>query len=87
MNICCKMQHVYIVCCLHTEEEEDAKDCTKRPRQLHNDGHLEMGRLMDSVWSLDVEVGDRLGVGEDAGGDHEGQHVDCNQENSAHGKC
>ena len=46
-----------------------------------------MGRLMDSVWSLDVEVGDRLGVGEDAGGDHEGQHVDCNQENSAHGKC
>ena len=38
---------------------------------------------MDSVGGLDVEVGDGLGVGEDAGGDHEGEHVDSDQQHGA----
>ena len=35
---------------------------------------------MDCVGGLDVQVGDGLGVRQDTGGDHQGQHVDCNQE-------
>ena len=35
---------------------------------------------MDCVGGLDVQVGDCLGVRQDTGRDHQGQHVDCNQE-------
>ena len=35
---------------------------------------------------LEVEVGHGLGVGQDAGGDHEGQHVHRDQQHRAHGE-
>ena len=43
-----------------------------------------MGRLVHGVRGLHVEVGHGLGVGQDAGGDHEGQHVHCDQQDCAH---
>ena len=66
------------------EEEEDTEDGAEGPGQLHNDGHLEVRRLVDGVGCLNMQVGHGLGVGQDAGGDHEGQHVDCDQEDGAH---
>ena len=39
---------------------------------------------MHGVRGLDVEVGHGLGVGQDAGGDHEGQHVHRDQQHRAH---
>ena len=41
---------------------------------------------MHGVRGLEVEVGHRLGVGQDAGGDHEGQHVHRDQQHRAHGE-
>ena len=45
-----------------------------------------MRRLVHGVRGLEVEVGHRLGVGQDAGGDHEGQHVHRDQQHRAHGE-
>ena len=39
---------------------------------------------MHGVRGLQVEVRHGLGVGQDAGGDHEGQHVHRNQQHCAH---
>ena len=69
-----------------TQEEQNAQDRAEGPGQLDNDGHLDVGRFMHSVGSLEMEVGHGLGVGEDAGGDHEGQHVHRDQEHRAHRK-
>lgn len=41
---------------------------------------------MHGVRGLEVEVGHGLGVGQDAGGDHEGQHVHRDQQHRAHGE-
>ena len=67
-----------------TEEEKDPQDGAEGPRELHNDAHLEVRRLVHGVRGLDVEVGHGLGVGQDAGGDHEGQHVHRDQQHRAH---
>ena len=46
-----------------------------------------MRRFKDCLLGLEVKVGHGLHVGQDAGGDHQGQHVHGNQEDCTHGKC
>ena len=41
---------------------------------------------MHGVRGLQVKVRHGLGVGQDAGGDHQGQHVHRNQQHRAHGE-
>ena len=45
-----------------------------------------MRRLEHCVRTLYVQVGDSLYVGENAGGDHEGQHVHGYEQHGAHGE-
>ena len=45
-----------------------------------------MRRLVHGVRGLQVQVGHGLGVGQDTGGDHQREHVHCDQQHRAHGE-
>lgn len=60
------------------QEEQGADDCGERPGQFYVAVHAFVGRLVDRVEV--VNVADSLKVREDAGADHKGKEVDCNQD-------
>lgn len=59
------------------QEEEGADDRGESPGQLYVAVHALVGRLVDGVEVVDVADG--LKIREDAGADHEGEEVYCNQ--------
>ncbi|TNN86480.1 hypothetical protein EYF80_003250 [Liparis tanakae] len=60
-----------------SQEEQGADDRGERPGQFYVVVHALVGRLVDGVEV--VNVADSLEIRKDAGADHEGEEVYCNQ--------